>query len=393
MATPKMHGITRASLASLDLPKDARITDVKHLASYNWIRAPSPTIAVPGSPAAWSNIKQPKQVCKNSGLIYIAQNAARHPDYPLEPLFRAVDMEKPGFDMRSVDIVSDRNNIRKLLSFIDPSTAKSGLEPFTIKVEVAGQTVILNRYETLVKEFLGPNDFRGFGHEFEKAFTKDEVAGSTGHHRIINYRFNDLNVVIRHETDGYVRAASGDDNDDDIASMLDDLSLDTRGDKPSPVSILSSKLTIKKAGKEVSLASTLEIKTRVAHKPLPMDEGVFQVPTVEDTTAVIKSWETKNQKSLGLLATLMRKIVDVVAPLGRATIKYNEGSGRLEICKTEAKDMLPRDVYMRWNKTDPDQAAASDGVAVGSDVADVADDCASKDKSDIESKKHETTLK
>lgn len=54
----------------------------------------------------------------DSGLVYIDQNAARNPRSPLEPLFRALYTEHPSFDPRVVDLVTDRNKIRKLLLFV-----------------------------------------------------------------------------------------------------------------------------------------------------------------------------------------------------------------------------------------------------------------------------------
>lgn len=92
--------ISRLELQDLSAPLVATITDVKQLSSYNWIEAPSLTIAVPGTPPLWSAPSAPRQLKKDSGLIYIAQNAARHPDSPLEPLFRALCITNPSFDIR-----------------------------------------------------------------------------------------------------------------------------------------------------------------------------------------------------------------------------------------------------------------------------------------------------
>lgn len=64
-----------------------------------------------------------------------------------------------------------------------------------------------------MKGFIGPDDLKSHGYKFEKAYTKDEVEASIGHHRIINYRLGGLNMIIRHETDGYVRPGIGTDND------------------------------------------------------------------------------------------------------------------------------------------------------------------------------------
>src|SRR5947207_5249456 len=104
-----MTEISRQALQELKTPSSALITDVKHLSSYNWMEEPTPTIVVPGSPALWSPPIAPQKVKKDSGLIYIAQNAARHPDSPLEPLFRALYIEHPSFDIHSIDVVTDRN--------------------------------------------------------------------------------------------------------------------------------------------------------------------------------------------------------------------------------------------------------------------------------------------
>ena len=142
MASTILAEISCQDLLDLSTPLLASITDVKHLSSYNWIEAPTPTIAVPGSPPLWSAPRAPRQLKKDSGLIYIAQNAARHPDSPLEPLFRALYIANPLFDIRSIDVVTDRNNIRKLLSFINPSSTRNGLEAFTINVEVTKETAI-----------------------------------------------------------------------------------------------------------------------------------------------------------------------------------------------------------------------------------------------------------
>lgn len=314
MASAFLAEISRLDLLNLSTPPLASITEVRHLSSYNWIEAPTPTITVPGSPPLWSAPRVPRQLKKDSGLIYIAQNAARHPDSPLEPLFRALYIANPSFDIRSIDVVTDRNNIRKLLSFINPDSNRNKLETFTINIEVTQNTAIFSRAETATHEFIGPHEFRGFGHEFEKVYTTSQISGSTGHHRIISYRFGDLSFIVRHETDGYVdagiKAPSSNSQEparDSLSSLLDSLSLSSTNDPPISTASVS-KLTIKKEGQVVPLESTLEIKTRVRHRPLEIQEiapqlwvsqtfklvrayhykGTFQGPEVEDVAALIR---------------------------------------------------------------------------------------------------------
>jgi hypothetical protein len=257
-------------------PAKAIITDVKHLASYNWIEASTPTIAVPGSPARWSAPQGTRQVKKDSGLVYIAQNAARHPDSPLEPLFRSLYIEHPLFDINSIDVITDRNNIRKLLSFIKPTLTKNGLDPFTIQVDMAAQTAIFCRDETATFEVIGLGEFRGFGHEFEKAYTINQVRDSTGHYRIVSYRLGGLSFLVRHETDGFVEdwkpvVEKDKSIGDNLANILQSLSLSLENDTTDETSV-QSKLTIKREGRVVPRESTLEIKTRVVHKPLELSE-------------------------------------------------------------------------------------------------------------------------
>ncbi|KAL9097152.1 MAG: hypothetical protein Q9165_000579 [Trypethelium subeluteriae] len=381
METTIVSEISRLDLQEFEKPATASITDVKLLSSYSWIEAPHaiPTIAVPGSPALWSAPKNSRRLKKDSGLIYIAQNAARHPESPLEPLFRALYIKNPSFDICSTDVVTDRNNIRKLLSFVDPGSTRNKLEEFTIKIEVAGHTTIFCRDEAKVTEYIGPREFRGFGHEFEKAYTVPQISGSTGHHRIISYCFSNLNFIIRHETDGYIdiepgkcSSRAGNDTDDGLLTSLEALSLSSAGSTPGIIPT-GSKLTIREEGQIVPQSSTLEIKTRVSHRSLSIgevaaqlwvsqtprlvrayhDHGQFQTPEVEDVTARIKNWEERKQNELGRLAALIRKIINITKECGGyAVLKYDVKEDKLVIYKIERRQMLPKDLYSKWDHPD-----------------------------------------
>ncbi|CAF9916801.1 MAG: hypothetical protein HETSPECPRED_003013 [Heterodermia speciosa] len=378
MALRIVSEISRLDLLELETPASASITDVKPLSSYNWIDAPkaTPTIAVPGSPALWSPPAVPRRLEKDSGFFYIAQNADRHPESPLEPLFRALYTTHPSFDIRGTDVVTDRNNIRKLLSFVDRGSTGDKLEAFTINIEMTKNTAIFCREDTKTREDIGPQEFRGFGHGFEKAYTVTQVSGSTGHHRIISYRFSDMNFIVRHETDGYVdtdtRTSSSkvkNHTPEDIASMVGALSISPANNSPGIIST-GSKLRIKEEGQVVPLESTLEIKTRVFHNPLEIQEvvpqlwvsqtpklvrashqnGAFQRPVVEDFTAQIQNWEDRKQNDLRQLAALIRRIINLVKECeGNAVLNYDVGGDKLVVCKVERKEMLPKDLYSKWD--------------------------------------------
>ena len=267
----------------------AVISDFEAVASYSWIEAPTPTIAVPGMPAQWRDLGATRALPKDTGHFYIDQSAARHPESPLEPLFRAVYILKPDFDVGTVDVVADRNNIRKLLSFVDPSMDRRGLEGFTINVEAIGNTVIFCRTETKVQEFVGTNEFIGYGHTYEKMSTSNAIPDSTGYHRIVSYRFGGLRFLIRHEVDGYVGEGcmgtslktTGASSHMNLPIPLDSISftesmsllpiIDTH--KPA-----GSGMTIRKQGRVVPTESTLEIKTRARKKaPVTINDVASQL--------------------------------------------------------------------------------------------------------------------
>lgn len=60
------------------------------------------------------------RLTKDRGDPVVDENKVRmHPSSSLDPLFHALDICSPGFDTETVDIVTDRNNLRKLLRFCD----------------------------------------------------------------------------------------------------------------------------------------------------------------------------------------------------------------------------------------------------------------------------------
>ncbi|KND86376.1 hypothetical protein TOPH_08989 [Tolypocladium ophioglossoides CBS 100239] len=379
MVSRTIAEISRLDLQDPNTSRLASITAVKYLSSYNWIEGVTPTIAVPGSPPLWTAPKALQRLKKDSGLVYIAQNAARHPDSPLEPLFRSLYITNLSFDIRSIDVVTDRNNIRKLLSFVNPGVTRNELETFTINIEVTQNTAILCRSETATQEYIGPHDFRGFGHEFEKKYTTTQINGSTGHHRIISYCFCDLNFVVRHETDGYVKNNASirvsDQEEPEVNSLSGILGTLSLSSTRSPIhtTLAGSKLRIENSGQVVPLESTLEIKTRTIKKPLDIreiapqlwvsqtpkvvrayhDRGWFYEPEVEDVAIQLKSWEAANQTDLRKLGDLIKKIILVVKTGGgKATIKYDVMGDKLLIQNVDGATMLPRDLYTKWDGED-----------------------------------------
>lgn len=374
MASAKTIEISRSELEDFAASESVFIKDVRHLSSYSWIEKPHPQIAVPGLPPLWAPPMGPQKLAKDSGFVYIAQNAARHPESPIEPLFRSLLMAHPSFDFGSIDVVSDRNNIRKLLQFVNPGRDSHKLEAFTINVEATADFAILGRTEAATSEVIGPNEFRGYGHEFEKKYTTAELDGATGHHRILSYRFCGMNFIIRHETDGYIKGGvpgNTSSETEGLSDLLGNLSLSSNVGDPD-IAFAGSALTASKKGHVVSTESTMEIKTRSIKRPLDFDEvapqlwvsqtpklvrayhdrGRFLEPKVEDVSAKIQKWEADNQFDLRKLGGLIKKAVSVAKEFGgHATIRYHPVRAKLMICQNlDADKVLPEDLYIRLNE-------------------------------------------
>ena len=108
-------------------------------------------------------------------------------------------MMNPNFRMDEIDVLVNRNSLRKLLKFCHGHRQDS----FRLNIYLIRNTLIVERFEKSVVEKGRASDRRGYGHNFEKSFTQlpPEMDDSTGHHRLIQYDLGNLKVAVRSETD------------------------------------------------------------------------------------------------------------------------------------------------------------------------------------------------
>lgn len=114
------------------------------------------------------------------------QNRRKIPNAILLPLIEAVNKSNRSstFDWPSVDIVTDRNNLRKLIGWLREC---SQTQDFRIDLQLAGdKTVLMNRWDQVNYRIFSGHTFR---YTFEKAFTDDAPGckDSSNHHRIVTY--------------------------------------------------------------------------------------------------------------------------------------------------------------------------------------------------------------
>jgi hypothetical protein len=116
-----------------------------------------------GLPGKWAPPTFPSRIPQDHGLRYVDQNAARRPACPLEPLFRSIFAVTPTFDPKPFQLVTDRNNLRKLAWVV----IGEAIDNFRIDIELVRKTMLFTRWEKASTEIV--SEFR---HEFEKHFTR-----------------------------------------------------------------------------------------------------------------------------------------------------------------------------------------------------------------------------
>lgn len=130
----------------------------------------------------------PMAVPVDSGKNFIDQNGHRMKKFTLLPLVRAVqDLTGQGvterFDWPSVDIVTDRGRLRKLLAWAGGLSDK-----WRIDTQLAGaNTVLLSGRAPVTKETIGRSSSYGFNYEDASTYPISGLENEPSHHRIIAY--------------------------------------------------------------------------------------------------------------------------------------------------------------------------------------------------------------
>lgn len=142
-----------------------------------------------GTPRVWNNKSVPFSCTPDKGYSFVDQTGYHCPSSPLTPLVTAVREHSPSFNLDQVDLVTDRNNLRKLLGWVSNS---GKYREFRIDVQRTGRkTVLFTRWEprNRVKAHSGPAGATGYGSTFEKIVTRHAIGAepTLGHHRIITY--------------------------------------------------------------------------------------------------------------------------------------------------------------------------------------------------------------
>ncbi|KAL1626659.1 hypothetical protein SLS54_002822 [Diplodia seriata] len=201
---------------SVQVSSDSAFEDV---CSYSWAQRKNPSIYVPGAPPRWTSPTLPVTIPQDTGAHPIDHNAWKMPSCPFTPLFSSLRTTNPSFSFTDVDVLANRNSLRKLLDLVDNRVGQT----FRIDATLVRNTLVLLRRERSVCAFLPPTNGAqhvSFGHGFEAAMTTPApgLEGSTSHHRSIAYNLGDLKCVVQFEVDAWYEEGSPDEVADRTAA-------------------------------------------------------------------------------------------------------------------------------------------------------------------------------
>ncbi|CAF1123220.1 unnamed protein product [Brachionus calyciflorus] len=174
-----------------------QLNNYEQIGSYSWSsysRPYNPIIVIPGRPSVLIQNLQSlvsQHLIFNSEQSIIDENRFYLHNHPMEPILRTVPICSPKFEFSKIDFLTDRNNLRKLLDFVENKTDRS----FIIDFQKVGNFILMVRNE---ERNLGRDN--SFGKDFENVASLVNQ-GYCGHRRIVTYSFGDLNFVTRFEVD------------------------------------------------------------------------------------------------------------------------------------------------------------------------------------------------
>lgn len=284
----------------------------------------------------------PVALLKDSGAYFIDLNGYKIPSCPFTPLFSALRIMRSSFDFTAVDLLTNRNSLRKLLSF----TSNKVTDSFRIDLHMVRDTLVMVRHERSMRQIIHGSKNSGCGHTFEAAFTTPEkgLEGSLGHHRIINYVLGDVNCVVQFEVDAWYEAGETSTPipfvlDENLLSSITNVSLGESAPQKHALPA-STDLSVIQHGRNITSSKLAEIKTRgpnslQMNKLMPQlwlgrtpyllvgmhekGSGVFNRVEIVDAAAKFPRWEKQNQDSLRTLSGL-------IAELKRISRETDDGS-------------------------------------------------------------------
>lgn len=283
-----------------------------------------------GCAPRWRNNTLPITLREDKGSYFVHQNAARIPKYAFEPVFRASALLNPGFRFDNVDIVANRNSLRKLFDFCGGRVNSN----FKVNLSIVKDTLFIERCEMSARELIRGSNRSGWGHNFEKAFTSfpSGADDSSGHHRVLCYSIGDLRCAVRFEVDACYDMYNAERNQvDSLLLQINALSLtESSTDRSCPPAMMpqSTAAELKSAQKPKSVGIYVP-QLWFGRTPWLIigyhTKGTFHSVKVTHTLPLFQNWEKDHQSELRRMVTLLHAL--------RGAVRRNNGGNCTAVCE------------------------------------------------------------
>ncbi|GLA78344.1 hypothetical protein AtubIFM55763_011072 [Aspergillus tubingensis] len=341
--------------------------DLKTITSYNLLPKKEKSMVVPGTPSIYKPPTTPTHIPPDSGKYILDPNSLIFPNCTLEPLLRAITTTttatgKPKVNLTTTDLITDRRNLRLLLSFVSSSK-----KPFRIDVEVINTTVLLSLWTSSKTNFVG--QFQGYGHSFEKAATWNPryIRGSIIHNRAVRYTLGGIHILLRYEVDACMPGKPP----PPAHTSTSTTPTNTNHQSPTGIRVINS-------GTLVHPNRIIEIKTGPVSKRLDNSKNLEQMwfshtPILctgqyqPDGTFLparaqnmekegrLEQWERDNEEKIRRLVRVLEMVFEVVRGVPHRCALVHDGDGVLRVYQVDenAKGGLgrgvPRDLRALWD--------------------------------------------
>ena len=250
----------------------------------------------------------------------------------------------PDVQLDNVDLIVNRNSLRKLLNF----AAGKRQEPFRMTIHMVKNTLFISRNERNARLMIRGVYDSGYGHNFERAFTKPahDLDHSSSHHRVVQYRLGHLKCVVQFEVDAYYEGDIESSTVVNTGELVEDLAASMTQltiDKPRPDSLEKGATNVHQKGRFISSSSLAEVKIRKAasiSEAIPQlwfgrtpylltgrhVQGVVHSVRCSHVEPKFRNWEAANQGKL-------RKLVNLLAELARIASEMRGGTAIL-VCQS-----------------------------------------------------------
>ncbi|GKZ32219.1 hypothetical protein AbraIFM66950_001429 [Aspergillus brasiliensis] len=353
LAPPKGHVLVKIESSKVKpSPKSPCISSCNYLASYTQLDRGDSSILIPGRPPLWT---PPRKVLKlqdaPSPPKLRVPKAPKEQPYPWEASFEAIRRQNPRYNFQRTDIVTCAAILRSLFDFIRGISAD-----IRFIMERMGKTVVFIRRE-VPPPILLP-EAHNFDADFVKKHTRweDEAAKCKSNQRIIQYNFGGINMIVRSESDAYIRDQKMDSeggtestkhkaNIDSPTEGIGGLWVYEGGEPVAQNQILET--NVRSMYNDVGNLRRIDMTTifpRLWASQIPNlavgyhKKGVMKSLRVSDMKEELLKWERDNEEHLSRLAHLLNDLTGHARASPARLEVCRDGHGSLEICQLAPRD-------------------------------------------------------